>query len=456
MSSAPYQRLLAELVGLFPRPDGDPASRRQITDAIEHTLAVVDAAGGFSEPWGGFGRALVEPGPSQPESVGIAHPMNDGSARWLASAFANLPDWSSPRCRSGLDPQPTLASIVSAFLPLVYNPNLVSQASAGGCCQIEERAACIVAEWVGYDAQTGSGVFTFGGAGSMLYGLKLGLEKAVPGAAARGLRQDVAVIASDHCHACCQTAASWLGIGADQVVRASSEVDGSVHIPAIEAAAGRALAAGRPLAAIVATIGSTDSFAIDDLGAISALADRLAREFRLPARPHVHADAVIGWPWATFNDYDFATNSLGFSAAALTALATARRRIERLRLADSIGVDFHKTGFTPYTSSLFLARDRTDFERLARPIHESPYLYRSGERHPGLFTLETSRSASGALAALANLSVVGKQGYRVLIGHAVDLTQRLRERLRSEPRGRGAQRAECGFHDARAGLSSRR
>ncbi len=242
------------------------------------------------------------------------------------------------------------------------------------------------------------------------------------------------VIASEQCHACCETAAAWLGIGAVHVIRAPSAADGSVQIAAIERAAREALASGRPVAAIVATLGSTDSFALDDLAAIAALAERLAHEFQLPSPPHVHADAVIGWPWSTFNDYDFQANPLQFAAATLAALTTARERIERLKLADSIGVDFHKTGFTPYISSLFLVRDRVDFTRLALPSDHAPYLYRSGEQHPGLFTLETSRSAIGALGAMANLSALDKQGYRVLIGHAVELTQRLRTRLGAEPR----------------------
>ena len=37
---------------------------------------------------------------------------------------------------------------------------------------------------------------------------------------------------------------------------------------------------------------------------------------------HVHADAVIGWPWSVFNDYDFEANSLGFRPRTVHAQVT--------------------------------------------------------------------------------------------------------------------------------------
>jgi glutamate/tyrosine decarboxylase-like PLP-dependent enzyme len=58
-----------------------------------------------------------------------------------------------------------------------------------------------------------------------------------------------------------------------------------------------------------------------------------------------------------------------------------------------------------------------------------PYLYQFGEHRPGMFTLETSRGGMGALAALANLKLLGKEGLQVTLGHIVEMTQLLREHL---------------------------
>ena len=103
--------------------------------------------------------------------------------------------------------------------------------------------------------------------------------------------------------------------------------------------------------------------------------------------------------------------------------------MQHLGLADSVGIDIHKTGFTPYVSSLVLTKQRTDFGLLARRRESMPYLFKSGEYHPGEYTLETTRSGSGPMAALANLLLFGKNGLRSLLGHLVSMAEVLREQL---------------------------
>ena len=58
-----------------------------------------------------------------------------------------------------------------------------------------------------------------------------------------------------------------------------------------------------------------------------------------------------------------------------------------------------------------------------------PYLFQSGEYHPGRFTLETTRAGTGILAALANLRLFGKHGLQALLGHLVTMAEALREQL---------------------------
>ncbi len=187
-------------------------------------------------------------------------------------------------------------------------------------------------------------------------------------------------------------------------------------------------------------MGSTDAFELDDLAAIAATRDRLARDCELDYRPHLHADAVIGWAWSVFNDYDFDSNPLGFGDSTRAALAMIRGRIRHLDRADTVGVDFHKTGYTPYVSSLILACDGRDFMSLAdrSPADAIATPYACGydgrdsmdnnfERgDSGRFTLETSRSGAGPLAALANLLLLGRDGLRALLGHTVEMSERLR------------------------------
>jgi glutamate/tyrosine decarboxylase-like PLP-dependent enzyme len=56
-------------------------------------------------------------------------------------------------------------------------------------------------------------------------------------------------------------------------------------------------------------------------------------------------------------------------------------------------------------------------------------VFQSGRRHPGTYTIETSRSGSGVLAAWANLQLFGIEGMRVVLGHLVEMAELLREHL---------------------------
>ena len=198
-----------------------------------------------------------------------------------------------------------------------------------------------------------------GGTATTLYGVKLGLEKACPGTMQNGTPEDAVVFVSDAGHYCAANIVGWLGIGTNNLITIPTTVENEMDLVQLEEEARRALGSGKKIAAIIATLGTTDAFGLDDLEHIAALRNTLVDEFRLDYRPHLHADAAIGWAWSVFNDYDFENNPLGFRPRTVRALAGASRRIRHLSLADSVGIDFHKTGFTPYISSLVLFQNRS-------------------------------------------------------------------------------------------------
>ena len=89
--------------------------------------------------------------------------------------------WGHPRAQINVVPSPTIASLIGGLLPSIYNPNLVSEETSRRVSLAEVEAVAITAALVGYDPARADGVFTFGGTGTLLYGAKIGLEKAVPG-----------------------------------------------------------------------------------------------------------------------------------------------------------------------------------------------------------------------------------------------------------------------------------
>ena len=427
MTNPIYHELLTRIRNAFPAPVSDRMHDAYFVFSIMRALDQVDTM--KSEvPLLGRTRALDYTSAEQTEMAEEGCSVEEVSSL-LVGKLEGLPIWGHPRTQINVVPPPSIPSIIGSLLPAIYNPNLISDDMSYGLALTEVSVAAMVARLVGYDAEQSAGVFTFGGTGTTLYGVKLGIEKAFPDAMDNGVRGDGVILASAQSHYCRLNVAGWLGLGEKNVVEVPTHLQNDIRIDRLDAAARAAIHQGQNIVALVATMGTTDAFGIDDLDAVVDLRDRLVDDYALDYTPHVHADAVIGWAWSVFNDYDFERNPLGFRPRTVRALAAACRRISKLHRADSIGIDFHKTGFAPYISSLFLVRDRADLQRLVRSRNEMPYLFQSGERHPGVFTLEASRSGSGVLSAYANLLLFGRVGLRVLLGHLVEMAESLREHL---------------------------
>lgn len=425
--SAAYLDLVKSLRQGFPQPVSDRVHDAYFVFSFLRALDQLDGMKSVSPLLGKPAtldytvarRSRVDEQPMQLEQV----------TQMLVEHLSGMFIWGHPRAQINVIPPPTIASVIGGLLPSIYNPNLVSEESSRQVGVAEVEVSSMAADLVGYDAAKSAGLFTFGGTGTLLYGIKLGLEKACPGTARAGIRERAVILCSERAHYACLSVGNWLGIGQDNVIQIPCSPDNEIRVCLLETVARDLLKEGSKIAAIVATMGTTDHFGLDDLKSIRELRDRLVDDFHLDYRPHIHGDSVIGWAWSVFNDYDFDKNPLGFRHRTVRALAGARRRIRELSLADSIGIDFHKTGFTPYVSSLLLVQDAVDLELITRKQSDTPYLFHDGHYHPGRYTLETTRGGSAPMAALANLRLFGKNGFRALLGHVVSMAEVLREHL---------------------------
>lgn len=432
-----YRQLVERLRTAFPTPTSDPVHDGYVVFSLLRALDQVDALksqapilGTPREPdFESAQNAVLE---EQGQSVEAVIPQ-------LVACLQGMLIWGHPRSQVNVVAHPSVASIVGTLLPAMYNPNLCSEESSRGFAEAEVRVTAMIARLIGCEPEQGAGIFTFGGTGTLLYGLKLGLEKALPGTIEHGFakigveREPPCIIASDRRHYAVANVAGWLGIGQENVITVPTGDDNAIDVEGFARALQAQVTKGRRVAAMVATMGTTDAFGIDDLAAMLDARDRVVAESNLDYVPHVHADAVIGWAWSVFRDYDFAANPLGFRGRTVQALAGAVQKLRHLGRADSVGVDFHKTGFAPYISSLVWVRNKGDFTPLSRDRATMPYIYHSGEHHPGMFTLETSRGGQGPMTALANLLLLGKQGFRALLGHQVDMAAYLRELIAARP-----------------------
>ena len=228
--------------------------------------------------------------------------------------------------------------------------------------------------------------------------------------------------------------AAWLGIGQDNVIAVPTHLDNSIQLAGSGSGRREALRSGKQIAAIVATMGTTDAFGIDDLQAIDALRDGWSTEFSLDYLPHIHADAVIGWAWCVFNDYDFAQNPLGFRGRTVRAAgrgaaphsASAAGRLDRHRFPQDRLHAVHLVAGAVSRRRRFRAH-RPRAARRCRTCINPASIIRACSRW------KRRAAAPGPMAALANLLLFGKEGYRTLLGHAVEMAEVLREQIESHP-----------------------
>lgn len=427
-----YRKKLEELKTVFPVPVSNPILDGYFVHTVSRFLDLVDDLKSSAPLLGKIRPEHYENGlPARfPEGMSTVADLT----RNLADYCRGMTTWAHPNAQVNVIPPTSIPSILAFVAAAMYNPNIIWDEYSARFAEAEVEAIAMLADLIGYDPRQAGGVFTFSGTGTLLYGGKLAVEKLSGGRTMReGIREDVKLVSSDTSHYSRLNVAGWLGLGTDNLVTMPTTGDNAMSLADLEDYLRQALSRKEKVAAIITTLGTTDAFGIDDLTAIVRLRDRLCQEYRLSYRPQVHADAVIGWVWAVFRDYDFEANPLGFHARTLASLKHSLGRLGDLSLADSIGIDFHKTGYAPYISSAFLVKERQDLVLLSRHPLQMPYLYQFGYYHPGIFTLECSRSGAGALAAYANMQLLGKEGYRILIGHAVEMTEMLRDRLEQHP-----------------------
>ncbi|MCJ7601396.1 MAG: pyridoxal-dependent decarboxylase [Desulfobulbaceae bacterium] len=425
-----YSDVLEHLKTYFPSPVSDPIMDGYFVHSISRFLDQVDSLKSAKPLLG----ADVEHNHYQ-ASQQATFPEETSSIEEMTALLAEYCQgqiiWSHPNAQVNVIPPPTISSITAFIAGAMYNPNIITDEYSARFAEAEIQSIAMLSDLIGYDPQQSGGLFTFGGTGTILYGCKLGIEKVLAGRGMQeGIREDVKIFSSDVSHYSRLNVAAWLGLGTKNLIAIPSTSNNEMSLSALENALRETLNNGNKVAAIIATLGTTDAFGIDDLAAIVRLRDNLVSEYGLDYVPHVHADAVIGWAWAVFRDYDFDDNPLGFHARTLRSLTDSLERIDSLQMADSIGIDLHKTGYAPYISSVFLTKDRSALALLSREPEQMPYLYQVGHYHPGIYSLECSRTGTGALAALASMRLLGKQGYRVLIGHNVEMAEILRERLK--------------------------
>lgn len=324
--------------------------------------------------------------------------------------------WENPGTMINITPPANIPSIVTSFYTLLYNPNFAQDESSGYLMTTELIVSKYLSEMVEWDVTKARGIFTFGGKGTNLYATKIGIKKAIPNVIDEGLNEKkVVVFSNEKGHPCHREVCDWLGLGKNACLRLPVNKSGQVIVEELENQLRDCINKGNKIGCIILNGGTTNEIIIDPIKKIVNLRDKLVKEYNLDYIPHIHVDAVIGWVWLFFKYYDFETNELNMDDNELAKIYSMKEKIIEIKYADSFGADFHKTGFCPYVSSIFMAKNFNDVMSLGNKNDRGIENLKFGEYSPFEYTLELTRSSIGPVAAYTAFESFGIKGFQEII-----------------------------------------
>ena len=351
-------------------------------------------------------RALVDGFKSTKEGMGVQKSLDH-----LVEIFLN-PSLKvhHPHSLAHLHCPTMVASQIAEVLINATNQSMDSwdQSPAGSI--MEEHLIDWLRQKAGYGEGT-SGVFTSGGTQSNLMGVLLARDWAIAshwknedgsewsvqrdGIPADAMKK-VKVICSENAHFSVQKNMAMMGMGFQSVVTVPSNANAQMDVAALEQTLAQLKAEGKIAACIVATAGTTDAGAIDDLKAIRKLADEY--------QAWLHVDAAWGGALLLSKDY--------------------RHFLDGIELTDSITLDFHKHFFQTISCGAFLLKDPANYRFID---YKADYLNSEYDEEHGVpnlvaKSLQTTRRFD-ALKLWFTVEALGEELYASMIDHGVKLTK---------------------------------
>jgi aromatic-L-amino-acid decarboxylase len=315
-----------------------------------------------------------------------------------------------PRFWAWVNSPPAVMGIFGDALAAAMNPSC-----AGGnhaAIYVERQVTGWFREMLGLPAEA-KGLLVSGGSMATLTALAVARHvKSGIDVRANGLRdaaQPFAFYLSSESHACARKAIELLGFGSAAIRTIPAGSDYCMNLEALDLALTDDRARRITPIAVVASAGTTNTGAIDDLDAIAGICRR--------HDAWLHVDAAYGGPAVLTAEYAHALRGLG--------------------QADSVALDPHKWLFVPVEAGLVFLRD-ADAMRSAFSL-VPPYLRTDGSTTgvggPPWFSEFGFQQTRGfrALKVWMTMKEFGLAGYKAAIEENIALARYLADRVRSSP-----------------------
>jgi glutamate/tyrosine decarboxylase-like PLP-dependent enzyme len=300
-----------------------------------------------------------------------------------------------------MNPTPTYIGVLAETLVAALNPQLATVKRSQLASKIEHETVRWIGERVGWPGEF-NGTFTSGGNEANFTGLALALAAKFPTVIEDGIASIGAqpvVYASDEAHHSIDKSTGLLGVGRKALRRIAVNENGQLNPRILEQTIDADLASGRKPFCVVATTGTTNTGAVDDLVAIAEV-----------CRRHdlwLHVDGAYGGS-AIFSDQH-------------------RKLLRGIEQADSITIDPHKWMAMPLAAGVILTRHPEMLERAFAVA--APYMPKATESrgvdNSRISTQWTRRMNS--LKLWLTLRVHGRKAYEEHIDRQLNLARTFAE-----------------------------
>ncbi len=302
-----------------------------------------------------------------------------------------------------MNPTPTYMAVLAETLVSAINPQLASLARSQLASKIENETVRWIGERVGWNGDFG-GTFTSGGNEANFSALALALTHKFPQTIEDGVQSITGkpvLYASAESHHSLDKSAGLLGLGKKALRRIAITDRVQMDGGQLEAAIQADVAAGHKPFAIVATAGTTNSGAIDDIVSLGTVAKKHGL--------WLHVDGAYGAA-AIFSDKH-------------------RDLVRGIELADSITIDPHKWLAMPFAAGVVL----TSHPKLLETTFgtHTPYMPKvAGANVIDNFKVSAQWSRRmNSLKVYLTLRVHGRQAYEALIDNQLALASSFAKRV---------------------------
>lgn len=334
----------------------------------------------------------------------------------FSTYFENTLNYDNPGVMYNVLPNPNIYGQIASLFASFANPNFCMDIPSGKLLILEKAVINYLNDLAGWEVERAGGIFTFGGKGTLLYALKIALDKIDPNHRKLGINGENYIISNDLGHPCHIEICNWIGLGEDHCIRLKTH-NAVIDVEEFKQAFIDVIERGGKLPLIIINGMTTNNHTFDNIKAVYDARNEIVNKYKLNYTPHLHIDSVLGWVYLLINQYDFNLNQLNLTNEVKTILQKKAEQASEIKYADSFAADFHKTGFCNYISSVFLTKEKNDLFNIEGHYSEADDMTFS-EYAPYDYSLESSRAPHGPVVAFATLKTIGTEGFvRILANH---------------------------------------